>query len=85
MIDCHFLLLFLIDDDTISIGGAHIYLDTSLEALGCKSTRLVEINEDDGVTLHLSDLAVELVGLANLLVLLVGVVLLFHKRTIDFT
>jgi hypothetical protein len=35
--------------------------------------------------MHLSDLAVKLVRPANLLVLLVRVVLLFHKRTIDFT
>lgn len=80
MIDYH-LLLLLVDDDTIFVGGAYIDLDASFEALGRESTRLVEIDENDGIAPHLSDLAVELVGLANLLVLLVRVVLLFHKRT----
>lgn len=74
MIDCHFLLL-LVNDDTIFVGGAYIDLDASPEALGCESTRLVEIDENDGVTLQLSDLAVKLVGPANLLVLLARVVL----------
>ena len=79
MIDCHFLLLLLVDDDTISVGRTYIDLDASPEALGCESTRLVKINENDDITLHLSDLTVKGIGLANLLVLLVGVVLvLFH-------
>ena len=81
MIDCHFLLLLLVDDNTIFVGGAYIDLDASLETLGCESTRLVEIDENDGIAMHLSDLSVELVRPANLLVLLVRIVPLFHKRT----
>jgi len=77
MIDCHFLLLLLVDDNTISVDGAYIDLDASLEALGRESTRFIEIDENDGIALHLSDLTVELVGLTNFLVL--GIVLvLFH-------
>ena len=77
MINYHFLLLLLVDDDTIFVGGAYIDLDASLETLGRESTRFIEINENDGIALHLSDLTVELVGLTNFLVL--GIVLvLFH-------
>lgn len=84
MIDCHFLL-FLIDDDTISVDGTDIDPDASLEAFLGKRLGFMKIDEDKSLPLQLRNLSIERVGFANLLALLVGVVLLFHKRTIDFT
>lgn len=85
MINCHFLLLLLVDDDAIFVGGAYIDLDASLEAFLGKRLGFMKIDEDKSLPLQLRNLSIERVGPANLLVLLVGVVLLFHKRTIDFT
>lgn len=81
MIDCHYLLLLLVDDDTIFVGRTYIDLDAPSEALGCESTRLVEIDEDESLPLQLGDLAVEGIGLTNLLVLLILVVLVVSHGT----
>ena len=63
MIDCHFLLLLLVDDDTIFVGGTYIDLDASPEALLYERFGLEDIYEDKSFPLQLEDLAIKVVRL----------------------
>lgn len=80
MVDCHFLLLFY-DNDTIAEEIAEVIVDISIIEGFLEVPELDHVAQDNLLTLELVDLALERLGLTNFLVLLVGIVLLFHTCT----